>query len=282
MDAVAIRRDLDYGPPARLMDLYDPARETDHGPWPVVVIVAGYSGAVESRRTALTYKEIGWTISMCQLIALSGMVAIAYTNRDPVADLQALLEHVHERASTLRIDPTRVGVLAVSGNARGLRANLPITFVNYPEGVHAFDLFDDSQTSRNILRQTLQFLRQHLMEERADARLPTMTPCDPQELRSTVVRRQSVLRDVLARMFCEHFVDERLIADAAATRLLAKRLEDVRIDANGNQLTRFFPERRPTHTAHGCQLLRRRVRNIREVNPSPCTTYARGGSPAAR
>lgn len=259
MDAVAIRRDLDYGPPARLMDLYYPAREPDHGPWPVVVIVAGYSGAMESRPTALTYKEIGWTISMCQLIALSGMVAIAYTNRDPVADLQALLEHVHERASTLRIDPTRVGVLAVSGNvptalttimraarrppacavfgygclldldgtrdvadtarqfgfvngcagrtfgdlrgdvplfitragrdqfpvmnasidrflAHGLLANLPITFVNYPEGVHAFDLFDDSQTSRNILRQTLQFLRQHLVEEGADASLPTMTP----------------------------------------------------------------------------------------------------------
>ena len=66
--------------------------------------------------TPLTYKEIGWTVSMCQLIALSGMVAIAYTNRDPVADLQALFEHIHEYAGSLRIDPARVGVVAVSGN----------------------------------------------------------------------------------------------------------------------------------------------------------------------
>lgn len=242
------------------MDLYYPPRETDHERWPVVVIVAGYRGMMEPHPTALTYKEIGWTLSMCQLIAVSGMVAIAYTNRDPVADVQALFEHVHERASAMRIEPTRVGVLAVSGNvptalttflrdakrppacavfgygclldldgrtdvaeaarqfgfvnasagrtlgdlrgdvpllitragrdqfpamnasidcfvAHSLRANLPITFANHAEGSHAFDLFDDSHTSRDILRQTLQFLlRQHLMEERSDAILPMITP----------------------------------------------------------------------------------------------------------
>src|ERR1700694_5087259 len=53
---------------------------------------------------------------MCQLVALSGMVAIAYTNRDPVADLQALFEHIHECARSLRIDPARIGIIAVSGN----------------------------------------------------------------------------------------------------------------------------------------------------------------------
>ena len=53
---------------------------------------------------------------MCELIALSGMVAIAYTNREPVADLRALFEHIHDHAGSLRIDPTRVGVMAVSGN----------------------------------------------------------------------------------------------------------------------------------------------------------------------
>ena len=81
-----------------------------------MIIVAGYPGTMEPRPTPLTYKEIGWTVSMCQLIALSGMVAIAYTNRDPVADLRALFEHIHECAGSLRIDPARVGVVAVSGN----------------------------------------------------------------------------------------------------------------------------------------------------------------------
>jgi hypothetical protein len=207
---------------------------------------------MEPRPTTLTYKEIGWTVSMCQLIALSGMVAIAYTNRDPVADLQALFDHIHECARSLRIDPARIGIIAVSGNVptalatimqdasrtpacaalgygclldldgatdvadaarqfgfanpgagrtladlrrdvpllitragrdqfpamnasidsfirHGLIENLPMTLVNHAEGPHAFDLFDDSRTSRDILRQTLRFLRQHLTTERSDA-----------------------------------------------------------------------------------------------------------------
>src|SRR5258707_13975644 len=44
------------------------------------------------------------------------MIAIAYTNRDPATDLRSLFDHVHESATSLRIDPTRVGVIAVSGN----------------------------------------------------------------------------------------------------------------------------------------------------------------------
>lgn len=249
MDTVAVRRDLSYGPPDRSMDLYHPPRESASGRWPVAVVVAGYPGTMNPGPTALPYKEIGWTISMCQLMAVSGIAAIAYTNREPVADLQALLKHIHEHADALRIEPTRVGVLAVSGNvptalttimqdavrppqcavfgygclldfdgatdvaeaarqfgfvngsagrtmedlrrdvplfitragrdqfpamnasidrfiAQGLVANLPMTLVNHADGPHAFDLFDDSQTSRDILRQTLQFLRQYLVAER--------------------------------------------------------------------------------------------------------------------
>jgi hypothetical protein len=253
MDAVTVRRDIAYGPPAdRLsMDIYYPPRDTEVR-CPVVVIVAGYPGARESRPTSLTYKEIGWTVSMCQLIALSGIAAIAYTNCDPVADLRSLLEDLHQRAMTLRIDADRLGIMAVSGNVptalttlmhdarrspvcavfgygclldldgatevadaarqfgfanpcagrtvaelrrnvpllltragrdqlpatnisidsfmrHGLSENLPITLVNYADGPHAFDLFDDSRTSRTVLRQTLRFLQDHLLAESSDA-----------------------------------------------------------------------------------------------------------------
>jgi len=249
MDAVSVQRDIAYGEPDRslVMDVYYPSDEPDKR-WPAVIIVAGYPETMEPRVTPLAYKEIGWTVSMCQLIARSGMVAIAYTNRDPVSDLRALLEHVHTRAESLRLAPARVGVLAVSGNVptalttimhdasrtpacavfgygclldldgatdvadtarqfgfanpavartladlrrdvpllitragrdqfpgmnasidsfirHGLKENLPLTLVNHAEGPHAFDLFDDSRTSRDILRQTLRFLRQHLTVE---------------------------------------------------------------------------------------------------------------------
>jgi hypothetical protein len=250
MDAVIVHRDLAYGPADRglRLDLYYPPDERNDRLWPAVIVVAGYPGTLARRPTALPYKATGWAVSMCQLIALSGIVAIAYTNREPVADLQALFEHIHERAESLRIDPARVGVIATSGNVptalatmmqdagptpacavfaygclldldgatdvadaaeqfgfanpgagrtvaalrrdvpllitragrdqfpamnasidrfipEALAHNLPISFVNHAEGAHAFDLFDDGRTSRDIVRQTLRFLQQHLTAE---------------------------------------------------------------------------------------------------------------------
>jgi len=46
--------------------------------------------------------------------------------------------------------------------AGALARNLPVTLVNHPEGPHAFDLFLDDETSREIIRQVLTFLRFHL------------------------------------------------------------------------------------------------------------------------
>jgi hypothetical protein len=253
MDTVAVRRDIPYGATDRGLrfDAYYPPRDTSDGRWPAVIAVAGYPERMEPRATPFTYKEIGWTVSMCQLIAVSGMVAIAYTNREPAADLEVLFEHLHASAGSLRIDPTRVGLVAGSGNVptalsavmqdarrttacavfstgclldldgatevadaarqfgfanpcagrtvadlrrdvplfitragrdqfpamnasvdrfirQGLIENLPITFVNHATGAHAFELFEDTQTSRDIMRQALRFLRQHLTGERLE------------------------------------------------------------------------------------------------------------------
>jgi AraC family transcriptional regulator len=44
-----------------------------------------------------------------------------------------------------------------------LAANLPITVANHATGPHAFDVLDDSETSRQIVRQILAFLRFHLL-----------------------------------------------------------------------------------------------------------------------
>jgi acetyl esterase/lipase len=46
---------------------------------------------------------------------------------------------------------------------KALTRNLPVTFVNYPEGPHAFDIHHDSETSREIIRQILAFMRFHLL-----------------------------------------------------------------------------------------------------------------------
>jgi hypothetical protein len=46
--------------------------------------------------------------------------------------------------------------------AAGLARNLPVSMVNHPGGVHAFDLEEDSEASRGIIRQLSSFLRLHL------------------------------------------------------------------------------------------------------------------------
>jgi acetyl esterase/lipase len=47
--------------------------------------------------------------------------------------------------------------------AHALAANLPITVANHATGPHAFDVLHDSETSRDIIRQILAFLRLHLL-----------------------------------------------------------------------------------------------------------------------
>jgi hypothetical protein len=42
--------------------------------------------------------------------------------------------------------------------------NLPITLVNHASAPHSFDLLDDTNATRQIIRQMLAFLRFHLLE----------------------------------------------------------------------------------------------------------------------
>ncbi|MGH9716314.1 MAG: alpha/beta hydrolase [Candidatus Acidiferrales bacterium] len=46
--------------------------------------------------------------------------------------------------------------------ATALARNLPVTLVNHANGPHAFDLDDDSETSREIVKQILAFMQFHL------------------------------------------------------------------------------------------------------------------------
>ena len=45
---------------------------------------------------------------------------------------------------------------------KALTSNLPVTLVNHSGGPHAFDLFHDSEVSREIIRRILQFMQFHL------------------------------------------------------------------------------------------------------------------------
>jgi len=250
MDAVTIRPDIRYGASeaeVQTMDIYYPPDHKSGARIPAVVFVTGYSDpgfkAVLGRRQ----KEMGSYVSWARLTAASGMAAITYTNKEPAADIKALLHYLAENAASLGIDENGIGVWACSGNvpnalsvlmekhhkplkcavlcygfmldldgstgvaeaagkwgfvnpaagksvadlppdlplfiaragrdetpylnealdaflAKALTANLPITFVNHAVAPHAFDLMHDSETSREIIRQILAFMRFHLLE----------------------------------------------------------------------------------------------------------------------
>ncbi len=249
METVTLHRNIEYKVSeegALTFDIYYPPGSADCAPLPVVLIIAGYPDQGFQKIVGCRFKEMGSSLSWARLMAASGMIAITYVNRDPLADLQSLLDYLHLHATEMRIDETRLGVWASSGNVplalsllvpeaanhltcaawwygytldlegateiadmakrfgfatpcagrsvaalrqdvalllvragqdqmpylnasldrfihHALTANLPLTLINYPEAPHAFDLSLDSETSREIIKQTLAFLRCHLL-----------------------------------------------------------------------------------------------------------------------
>ena len=119
MERAIVRKDVVYrttdGGPLT-MDLYYPADSVADARRPAVVLVAGYNDVGYEKAFGVRFKEMGMSISWGQLIAASGLVAIAYTNRQPAEDLDALLRHVRDNGAALGIDGDRIGVWACSGN----------------------------------------------------------------------------------------------------------------------------------------------------------------------
>lgn len=76
---------------------------------PVVVILAGYPDAGVEKHAGCKFMEYEWTINMAQLIAASGMTAITHSNRDPLPDAKALLDHVAAPGA-------KVGIWSCSGH----------------------------------------------------------------------------------------------------------------------------------------------------------------------
>jgi hypothetical protein len=253
MDAVTVRGDVEYrvtDAGALTMDLYYPPGAKGATPLPAIVVALGYSDPGYEKALGCKFKEMAMCVSLGELAAASGIVAVVYTNREPMADLQALLQYVRQHAAPLGIDEQRIGMWASSGNvplalsvliqegrdcvkcavlcdgfmldldgatgvaeasatwrfvnpaagksvddlpqeipmfvvragqdqyaglnasidrfmANALHRNLPVTCVNHPAAPHAFDLFHDSDATREIIRQMLRFMQFHLQAQAA-------------------------------------------------------------------------------------------------------------------
>lgn len=249
MEAVTVRRDVEYRETeagALTLDVYYPPDAKSGARTPAVLFVTGYPDAGFEARLGCKLKEMGSYISWGQLAAASGLVAITYANREPVADAHAALRYVRQNAASLGVDEDRIGVWSCSGNVptalsvlmseardvlrcavlcyglmldldgstgiadasrqwgfanpsagksvddlprdlplflvragqdefphlneaidrfavKALVRNLPLTLVNHATAPHAFDLSEDNEATRELIRQILAFLRFHLL-----------------------------------------------------------------------------------------------------------------------
>jgi hypothetical protein len=108
MDRVDVRRELRYGD-SGTFDLYV---AQSAAPAPTVVFIYGFP----DQRFAQGLRQMGAYTSWGRLLAASGMNAVAYSYREPVSDLAALLAHLCENAGALGIDAARLGIWSASGN----------------------------------------------------------------------------------------------------------------------------------------------------------------------
>ena len=108
MDRVEVRREQRYGD-GGTFDLYVAQSAL---PAPTVVFVYGFPDP----RFAQGLRQMGAYSSWGRLLAASGMNAVAYSYREPVTDLAALLAHLRQNAGALDIDAARLGIWSASGN----------------------------------------------------------------------------------------------------------------------------------------------------------------------
>jgi len=118
MDRVSVDRDMPFGrepSDALRFDVYRPALVTQ-SQLPAVIFVTGYSDKGAQEFVGCELKEFAAYIDWARLIASSGVIAVTYSNEDPVRDIEALVEHIEKNAESLGIDGTRLGIWSCSGN----------------------------------------------------------------------------------------------------------------------------------------------------------------------
>ena len=209
------------------MDIYYPLDFDFTQNLPVVIFVNGFVDEEIQKMIGCKLKDSGIYISWGQLVAASGMIAIAYETHDPDVDIHDLVNYTRANGPRLRVDKDRICLWACSDNFRtalialtdtsaeyhdslacaviyygvtppfyaydlsadiplfivkagkddaslnrqldqfveiALEANIPLEFVDYEDGIHGFDVWQDTDESREIIKQTLEFMNTHLQE----------------------------------------------------------------------------------------------------------------------
>lgn len=199
MEDVDVRKDVAYG--EHKLDLYRPAGVDAALPvvifvngidraelkewgqytsWPRLVAARGmaaitHTGDLDGLLKAVRANGAEWKVDpsriaiwACSANGRVGTAALA-THDFRAAVLYYALMDTAPKNTTTPVLVARAGLDALSLNrgierwvAQAVTLEVPLSYVNYPEGRHAFELLDDTTESRQIVEQTLDFLRHHL------------------------------------------------------------------------------------------------------------------------
>lgn len=119
MEGVRVQHDVEYhrsGGHSLTFDLYRADPQESPSPLPVVLFVAGFPDVGVRTPLGCCFKEVEMIVSLAQLVAASGMAAVAYASRRPTDDIQTVLDYLAGHAEELQIDASRTGLWACSAH----------------------------------------------------------------------------------------------------------------------------------------------------------------------
>jgi hypothetical protein len=225
------------------MDIYYPPDFKFQEKIPAIIIVYGCSNEGQLKLLGDQFRNWSVHISLCKIIAASGMAAIIYETTNPENDLITLTKYILSNHDRLSIDDNKIGSFTSSSNTpvaitnalntstnifkcavvyygifltnglerlpqtdsvfgfqnprlseptnwnknvplfivkagldndpyayrslldfynNAINQNLPVTLINYPNGQHGFDFLDDNDTTKMIIKSTLDFWKFYL------------------------------------------------------------------------------------------------------------------------
>lgn len=119
MDKVIVKKDIGYQNIADSilkMDIYYPPDFEFQKKIPAIIIVYGCSNEGQLKLLGDQFRNWSVHISLCKIIAASGLAAIIYETVDPENDLISLTKYIHSNHDKLSIDDNNIGAFTCSSN----------------------------------------------------------------------------------------------------------------------------------------------------------------------
>jgi predicted peptidase len=91
---------------------------------------------------------------------LSSSYGFQLSKNDSIASLDPEIPLFFVKSGLDQIPNSNAAMMEVIKEAN--ESNIPLTFINYSSGHHAFDGFDDNEESRRIIQKTLEFYKENL------------------------------------------------------------------------------------------------------------------------